>query len=66
MLKPADTTAFENCVLVNKNNMSKINEQINEYESETVNELAKQKQVLWLNVLQMIDSFNRCVCIRLI
>lgn len=42
-LKPSETTSFEDCVLVNKNNMSKINEQINEYETETLNELAKQK-----------------------
>lgn len=34
---------YEDCVLVNKNNMSKINEQINEFETETVNEFAKQK-----------------------
>lgn len=37
---------YEDCVLVNKNNMSKINEQINEFETETVNELAKQKYAL--------------------
>lgn len=42
-LKPSETTTFNDCVLVNKNNMSKINEQINEYEMETLNEHAKQK-----------------------
>lgn len=42
-LKPSDTTSYENCVLVNKDNMSKISEQINEYEAETQSELAKQK-----------------------
>lgn len=42
-LKPSDSTPFEDCVLVNKDNMSKINEQINEYETETHTEIAKQK-----------------------
>lgn len=38
-----NSMTYEDCVLVNKNNMSKINEQINEFETETVNEFAKQK-----------------------
>lgn len=42
-LKPSETIPFNDCVLVKKNNMSKINEQINEYEMETLNEHAKQK-----------------------
>lgn len=44
-LKPSETTSFEDCVLVNKNNMSKINEQINEYETEALNEFSKQKYI---------------------
>lgn len=36
-------TKFENCVLVNKDNVSKITDKINEYEAETQSELAKQK-----------------------
>lgn len=57
-LKPNDTTSYENCVLVNKDNMSKISEQINEYEAETQSELAKQKYICvvllytaWLGIL---------------
>lgn len=42
-LKPNESTTYDDCVLVNKDNMSKINEQINEYEAETQAELAKQK-----------------------
>lgn len=42
-LKPSETTTFNDCVLVNKNNMAKINEKINEYEMETLAEHAKQK-----------------------
>lgn len=42
-LKPNESTKYEDCVLVNKDNMSKISEQINEYEAETQAELAKQK-----------------------
>lgn len=42
-LKPSETTSYDDCVLVNKNNMSKINEQINEFEAETLDEFAKQK-----------------------
>lgn len=42
-LKPSDTITYDDCVLVNKDNMSKISEQINEYEAETVSELANQK-----------------------
>lgn len=45
-LKPSDSTPFEDCVLVNKDNMSKINEQINEYETETHTEIAKQKYLV--------------------
>lgn len=41
--KPSELTTYDDCVLVNKDNMSKINEQINEYEAETQAELAKQK-----------------------
>lgn len=44
-LKPNDSTPFEDCMLVNKDNMSKINEQINEYETETLSEIAKQKYI---------------------
>lgn len=42
-LKPSETTTFNDCVLVNKNNMAKINEKINEYEMETLAEQARQK-----------------------
>lgn len=34
---------FDDCVLVNKSNMSKMNEQINEYEAEIINEHKRQK-----------------------
>lgn len=42
-LKSDEIITFDDYVLVNKDNMSKINEQINEYETETHNEYAKQK-----------------------
>ncbi|XP_055326896.1 uncharacterized protein LOC129580473 [Sitodiplosis mosellana] len=52
-LKPSETTTFTESVLVNKNNMAKINEQINEYEMETLSEHAKQKSLqLQLNQIK--------------
>lgn len=42
-LKSNESMSYDDCVLVNKDNMSKINEQISEYEAETQAELAKQK-----------------------
>lgn len=61
-LKPNDTTSYGNCVLVNKDNMAKISEQINEYEAETQSELAKQKYIistyLYAYILSHINSIR--------